>query len=137
MPVFGQDLLGKQLQTPQAADFGHQHEEVQATGRVLGNDVLDLVDGTVVDGLLGQQQRASNACIPPRIGARSPHPQRGMRPPNPKQSRPLLPAKARFQPRCRLTGVEPGLRPSAGAAAVTWTAAGHRPPMPSQPTLVG
>ena len=45
MLVFGQDLLGKQLQLPQAADLGHQHQQVQATGRVLGDDVLDLADG--------------------------------------------------------------------------------------------
>jgi hypothetical protein len=55
--VFGQDLLGKQLQLPQAADLGHQHQQVQATGRVLGDDVLDLADGAVVDGLLHRHRR--------------------------------------------------------------------------------
>jgi hypothetical protein len=57
VPVLAQDVLGNQLQLPQATDFGHQHEEVQATGRVLGDDVLDLVDGTVVDGLLGRHRQ--------------------------------------------------------------------------------
>jgi hypothetical protein len=45
--VLGQDVIGKQRQLPQAADLGHQHQQVQATGRVLGDDVLDLTDGTM------------------------------------------------------------------------------------------
>src|SRR5215211_8833346 len=36
VPVLGQDVLRKQLQLPQAADFGHQHQQVEAARRVLG-----------------------------------------------------------------------------------------------------
>jgi hypothetical protein len=41
----GQNLFGKQLQLSQAADLGYQQQQIQATGRVLGDDVLDLADG--------------------------------------------------------------------------------------------
>jgi hypothetical protein len=50
-PVLGGDVLGKQFELPQAADFGHQHEQLEAAGRVTGDDVLDLLDGSVVDRL--------------------------------------------------------------------------------------
>jgi hypothetical protein len=66
--VFGQDLLGKQLQLPQAADLGHQHQQVQAAGRVLGDDVLDLADGAVVDGLLRRHRQ--DRLVAPVVGDR-------------------------------------------------------------------
>jgi hypothetical protein len=43
--VFGQDLLGKQLQLPQAADLGHQQQQVQATGRYSATTSLILPMG--------------------------------------------------------------------------------------------
>src|SRR5829696_6307864 len=39
------------------AYVGHQHQQVQASSRVLGDDVLDLADGAVVDGLLRRHRQ--------------------------------------------------------------------------------
>jgi hypothetical protein len=74
VPVLGQDVLRKQLQLPQAADFGHQHQQVEAARRVIGDDVLDPVDGTVVDRLLHRhwQDRVVALVVGDRLGKLAP-----------------------------------------------------------------